>query len=307
MLRNAGATVAALLISASISASTCNQPTVPCLQEHVAKQLDALGLPTDSLLHEHYRFEAETLYNQPAAKLSPLQKELMREEKLIQLVQSGKLDAAQAQSEDIGHPLQDLMVPQGAHLIVQKLTLNLDDESAEQLKRERLEASMHQGNAPDLELIEIARHEILGGDPKKGLTTLNNVQVNEFSDIALANELAIVRQLGHASEALFLNPAAAKGNCDQDSDLLYSSVNRFFSPEHQQLIEPLWNTPHLPQAWRAQLALSTLYRNAGACDLLISLHINQVIHSALQFGAHSEQDGQDLIFLLRAIRRYSAL
>ncbi|RLT92533.1 MAG: hypothetical protein D9N14_20540 [Ketobacter sp.] len=269
--------------------------------------MSGLGLPPDSPLREHLQFEVETLHKQPAASLSPLQKELMREEKLIQLVQSGKLEAAQAQSEDIPQPLQDLTQSQGTHLVIQQLTLQLDDESAEQLKRERLEASLKNGNAPDLELINIARHEILGGDPKKGLATLNNVQVNEFSDIALAHELAIVRQLGHASEALFLNPAAAKGDCNQDSGLLYSNISLYFSPEHQQLIEPLWNTPDLPQAWRAQLALSTLYRNAGACEILISLHLKQIIHSALQFSVHSEKDGQDLVFLLRAIRRYGAL
>jgi hypothetical protein len=152
--------------------------------------------------------------------------------------------------------------------------------------------------------MNIARHEILGGNPSNGLQTLSNIQVNEFSDLQLVNEVNALQVLGKEASDLFLNPTTAKRDCGTDTALLLSTVQRFYSLPHQQLLHTLWDTPDQPQAWRSHLSLMLLYKNAGTCSLFIELHKNTLIQSLINIETANENDVRDLIYLARALRRY---
>ena len=269
-----------------------------------AQRLLQSGVEISSQTKAEWQFEQEWQKHQSTADPSELEQRLRTEERILLHIQEGRIDDAYDLSKKSPYPFHDLLEAQGKDLVIQKLTLSLNDTRAEQVKRERLESSWDSGSPPNAELLNIARNEILGGDPEKGLATLYNLQIDEFSDIELLNEQAIVQQLGELAHIIFLNPAAAKKSCEQDSQQALENIDQFFSSRHLQLTESLWNTPNIQQAWKAQIALALLYRNAGTCDLLISLHTHQLINSALQFQAKNEQDLITLVYLIRSIRRY---
>ncbi|RLU02701.1 MAG: hypothetical protein D9N11_07885 [Ketobacter sp.] len=308
MLRNAWLIVIGVLFCSSVYASSCKQPTTECLRQHIQSQIEQLqkqGLNLHPTTIQHWQFEHSSLSKKPVTFDNDLQKQLLDEESFIQLIRQGKTATAYTKSNTMPLPFHDLLHAQAAHLIVQQLTLSLKDAEAEQLKRALLEASWQQGETPNRELIEIARHEILGGNPKKGLATLSNTEINEFSDIDLLNELTNVEQLGRAAETLFLDPTAAKKRCDQDTGNALGSLQEFLSTHHLTQTASLWNTPNILQAWKAHLTQIMLYENADSCELLVSLQRHQLIQSALYYQAKSEQDLLDLVFLLRALRRYN--
>jgi len=189
-------------------------------------------------------------------------------------------------------------------LLMQHLILNLQDQRAEQIKREQLEIHWQSGKPPAQLLMNIARHEILGGDPRTGIATLTNAKIDGFSNVTATTEQVNLQQLGETAEKLFLDPTSAQKNCSEDSKIMLNSVNQFLSESEEKLTTSIWNTPNIQQAWKAHLTLALLYKNAGSCELLVSLHLHQVIMSAINYRPDTEQDFIGLIYLLRTIRRY---
>ena len=308
MFRSLVTAIWCLLCCASAWATSCTQPTEKCLIQHIKSQADELktlagGLSPQLVLNLQFELKKNTSPGSSAN--NPLLEQLLSEEKIIQLLKSGDLESAYVSAKSYPQLFHDSLQAKGAFLVIQHLTLNLNDNQAEQIKREQLEANWKKGVTPNDILMELARHEILGGNPTKGTQTLNNTQINEFSELDLINENSIITQLGKIGEEWFLDPTAATKSCQQNPANALTSIQHYFSTAHLKLTDSLWNTPNIQQAWRAQLALIILYQNAGACSLLVSLHTNQLIHSALQLQAKTEQDLLDLIYLLRALRRYS--
>lgn len=305
MLRNAWLALIVICFCGPTYASSCKQPTTRCLQQYINAQIEFLQQHDIELSPEtkkHWQFELQL--RAKAKDPDDLQKQLLAEEAFIQLIQEGNLEAAYTKTKTMPRPFHDLLQSQAVYLIIQQLTLGLNDAKAENIKREQLEANWQQGKTPNQELIEIARHEILGGNPRRGLATLSNTKIDNFSEIDLINEQTNILQLGKTAETLFLDPTAAQKRCEQDSNATLASLNDFFSTHQLTSTKSLWNTPNTVQAWKAHLTLVILYQNAGACDLLVSLQAHQLVNSALHYQVKSEQDFLDLVFLHRALRRY---
>ena len=305
MLRNAWLILVVAGFCSPTFPSSCKQPTTECLQQHIQSQAEHLqqqGLVLSPIATQHWQFELRS--GNATEGSSELQKQLLAEEAFLQLIRQGNLEVARTKSKAMPLPFHDLLQARAVHLIIQQFSLNLEDTQAEEVKREQLEANWQQDKTPNQELIEIARHEILGGNPKRGLATLSNIEIDNFSEIDLVNEQTNIQRLGETAETLFLDPTAAKKRCDQDSDAALASLNDFFSPQHLTSTKLLWSTPNTLQAWKAHLTLVILYRNAGACELLVSLQLHQLVNSAMDYQIKTEQDFLDLVFLLRALRRY---
>lgn len=290
------------------SAGQCiEQPQLKCLHLHIEQQIEQLehqGVPISGSTRESLAYESEQRYGKAPATLPPdsLSLTLQKEDEFIRSVTRNELSASAGNI--IQQPFHDTLAPTGGTLLIEKLTLQLQDHTAEEIKRSQLEQVLAAGTTPNTTLIRLARHEILGGAPAKGLATLSNTRIDEFSDTNLYTEKRALTELGHTASTLFLNPEAANINCEQDSNTTMSSMIRFFSTTHQTLLKSLWNTPDIQHAWKNQLTLSLLYKNAESCTLFVELHVNQLIQSAQQYQSANEQDVINLIQLARAIRRY---
>lgn len=234
----------------------------------------------------------------------PLRQTLEQEEKIIKLIRQDDIEATRTLITRKSTPFHDLLAADTRQLIMQRLILNLEDQHAEQIKRELLETHWKSGKPPAELIMNIARHEILGGDPRKGLVTLTNVQIDGFSNISATTEHLNILQLGKTAESIFLDPTAAQKNCSKDNGIMLNSIQQFLSIPEKDLLNSFWNTPDIQQAWKAHLTLALLYKNSGSCELLVSLHVNQVIWSAINYRPDTEQDFIGLIYLLRTIRRY---
>lgn len=292
------------------SATDCQQqPDFNCLIQFINDQkvqMESSGVSITTLAHEHWMYEAEKQYAVADHKTDDnhLTHSLRQEDMFINNLQSNNLAAAEQALVKLQQPFHDLFAANGYQLLIEKLTLQLQDGKAEQIKRSQLEQVLQIGTTPNATLILLARHEILGGAPGKGIATLRNTRVDEFSDIVLYSEQQSVLELGETAKGLFLNPVAAKKNCKEDNQAILDSMADYFSIAHQNLLKSLWNTPTLSQAWKNHLILGLLYQNAGACPLFVNLHTAHVIQSALTRSINSEQDFVNLLQLASAIRRY---
>lgn len=298
-----------LLLCLSTFASACQQPNLRCLRKHIQLQANQLQITEVDLSEPallHWQFEIQTPLPDTSDTEPPdsLHHKLKQEERLIHLLHRGELETAQGLANQLLLPFHDLFAADGQQLLMQQLILQLQDQRAEKIKRNQLERHWQSGKPPNHQLLQIARHEILGGDPLKGLATLSNADIDGFSDITESIEQKHLSALGHQAEKLFLDPTAAQRNCTDNTALALGSVQQFFSPNSFNLMRTLWNTPHAEQAWKAQLTLALLHQNAGSCRLLVNLHRNQVIMSALEFHAKNERDFISLVYALRTIRRY---
>jgi len=296
------------LTCSTAQGSDCNEPNLRCLSAHIEADLQRLhaSQAIQGTTLQQWQFESRHWYqHKPAsAEIDASIQQLLKEEAFIQDLHSGHPLGKPASSTALHHPFQDLLGADSNLLLIQHLTLDLRDQAAEQIKRQQLEAHWSTSSVPNQVLINISLQEILGGNPKRGLATLANTDLTEFSDIRLLTELSTMQLLGAEAGDLFLNPAAINRNCEQDEQLLLQCVQRFYSDAHQQLLNGIWNTPDLDQAWKGQFALTLLYKNAGACSLFITLHKRLLIQSAINSQPESEQDMLNLIFLFRALRRY---
>jgi len=295
-------------VSAQGNSTTCDQqPDIACLMQHIHTQIETLeaqGKQLTPTTLTHWAYESHQLNNSPAPKTNNLIATLMKEDEFIQSLRQHSKESQQQRSQQLADPFHDLLAPSAHSLLIEYLTLQLQDAEAEAIKRKQLEQVMVIGTTPNATLLQIARYEILGGAPNKGLSTLNNTHIDEFSDIHLFAEKYNLTELGTTAKTLFLDPESAKKNCKQDSRHAISSVTHYFSEPHQTLLESLWNTPDINLAWKNQLNAAILYQNAGSCSLFINLHVHHLIQSATNYHAETDANILNLIYLLRAIRRY---
>ena len=301
--------IALCVVSVTANSTTCDQqPSVACLAQHINTQIETLetrGKQLNPTTRTHWAYESHQLNNSPTPKTNNLIATLMLEDEFIQNLRQRNNNALQQpHSQQLAEPFHDLLAPNANSLLIEYLTLQLQDAQAEALKRKQLEHVIVIGTTPNATLLQIARSEILGGAPNKGLSTLNNTQIDEFSDIHLFAEKYNLTELGTTAKTLFLDPESAKKNCKQDSRHAISSVTHYFSEPHQTLLESLWNTPDINLAWKNQLNAAILYQNAGSCSLFINLHVHHLIQSATNYHAETDANILNLIYLLRAIRRY---
>ena len=285
-------------------------PTARCAIEQAIRtwQTPSAAATDDPLLAEHLLFEAQQ-YRIPApqtlrdsAQKTALSNTLMREESFLENLRQQEFAQATAAMTQLDQPMQDTLQMPAAALLIEALTLALEDQQADILKKQYYESLLNlDHHTRARRMIAVARLEILGGQPQKGLNTLEHTDIDAFSPTDIYQSRLITEWLGASSQQLFLRPHETPGPCDTPQDIANALQYLLRDPAYTQLLSSTDITDR--QATIEGLLLTArIYRNGDQCALLEKW----LTHQAL-LRSQSSPDQEKLlnqILLARTLRRY---
>ena len=298
--------------AAHASGDGCSsEPTPRCLIASLVRtaseQREAPWLTPE--LNAHLMFEAQQ-WKIPATHLATesgqqnIHSELEQEEQFLAHLQHQRWRAAEALLPILAPQMQDFWRSPPSAVMLESLTLALQDTNADQLKKDFYASLLKQSSTLRAQpMLAVARHEILGGQPDKGRITLANTDIDAFSPSEFFQARRATEILAVRSEQLFLQPDEGLQSCSTASDIgralhLFLSDDLFLS-HHQRT--PLSDAESQIQSL---LMLARLYHNSAQCPLLELWLRNQAVFMATQLPADDEHTLLQRIFIARVIRRH---
>ena len=306
------ATLPTVASPVSAIASCDRSPNLNCFLHYIDQRLQA---DTDSpelqeaRLHLQYELDANGIgttidISKRSDEYLRIKKILDHEEEYLSLLKEKQFEKAITQVSSVQQPLLDLNSPLPQLLLIEYLTLNLLDETADNIKREMYRQAIEDKSDLSSIIPKVARYEVLGGAPEKGRHTLENTPIDEFSNTTDYHSKQLTLMLSEISHTLFLEPASSTGDCTTQPSQLGQNLKTIFSPEHIALLRNIGEAPDEQQTWQAYIDLINLYKNADVCPLNITL-MTQALIQALTQPEHTRQHHNlNLVFTARSIRRY---
>lgn len=303
------------LLTHSVSARAINCKNSPDLNCLLATAHRALSeTPEDESIDEvwmHLQFELdqqnlelETPVNVRADEYIALKKALQMEERFLALLNRSQIGDAQKMLADLPRMLQDLNHPRPEYLLIEFMILNLQDDEAEQTKRDLYKSFLDNKQAMIEEISNVARYEILGGAPQKGRQTLSNASIDGFSNPLLFQSKHITETLAERSEALFLNPSHLEQDCWHGSKPMARSFYESLTQTELNWLQDLVSGPDTNQNIVGIVDLANLYQNGEKCPLNSIILTHWLIQSLTWPDSTIHISLLDLIFTARSIRRY---
>lgn len=300
---------------AAPAGDACRQtPTAHCLIDnamvHWVQLADAT--PARKELAAQLAFEARQSGIPIPASLrdaigeSSLATSLEREETYLRHLQHRDFERARNDIKQLPAPLQDFLRLPAEALLIEALTLALADQQADQLKKQYYETLLALDHPTrNRRMLAVARQEILGGQPRKGLQTLENTDIDAFSASEFFQSRIVTEWLAASSEQLFLRPDQTPGRCDQPADIAPALQYLL----HDNLYVGLASSSDITdRRLRAEgfLLGAKLYRNSGQCDLLEKWLTAQAILLSRPADsiASTATALLDDVLLARTLRRY---
>ena len=301
-----------LLLSSTAIADCRQEPTPTCLLQTAIQLWQQLD-PNDShraalaaqlgyeASHYHVSFASDEGQKTEASTLQ----QLRTEDKFIQSLRNNRFPQGKALLATLNSPLQDSFAAAPQALFIEYLTLALQDQQADSFKKKYYETLVKlDDTSRTLRMIEVSRHEILGGQPDKGLHTLANTGVDEFSDSAMLNDKIATEILASQSQLLFLHPEDQIQDCNTSSQIAYAAAD-YLKPTFLSLQRKINNIPDERIRLRTRLEVAHLFHNSEQCTLLTRWLVAQTIQEAVSTNPiASDATVRRLIYLTRSIRRY---
>lgn len=306
-----------LALPAKANPADCTtHPSARCLiQQALAQWPDTA--PSDPMritLQAHLQHEARqfglTFPPQPEP-LSPgdtehLQeqtRQLEREEAFLAVLRQHDFTRAEQLLPQLQPALEDFSAARAESIFLEHLILTLQDETAERFKKNYYESLLALDDSTRIQrMIEVARHEMLGGQPDKGINSLKHIDIDEFSASETFSEKAAAHILAERSTALFLQPRSATRDCSGNPDNIGALLHVYLNDSVQQSVSE-FSDAHL--RIRTRLQLAQLHHNSGQCTLLVRWLGAQAIQEMTRIPVIDASAQLDRIKLARAIRRYT--
>lgn len=301
---------AAMAVTAQPDTACRETPTARCVIEQaiVTWQTQQASTATDPSLATQLLFEARQYQIPPpqtlqdAAQKAGLSHALAREESFLEHLRQQDFTQATAAITQLDQPLHDTLQMPAAALLIEALTLALKDQQADNLKKQYYESLLtldHHTRAR--RMIAVARLEILGGQPQKGLNTLKHTDIDAFSPTDIYQSRLITEWLGASSQQLFLRPHETPGSCDTPQDIARSLQYLMHDPAYTQLLSSTDITDQLATI-EGLLLTAKIYRNGDQCELLEKWLTRQALLRSQ--SSFNQQDVLNQILLARTLRRY---
>jgi len=301
---------AAMVVNAQSDMDCRESPTAQCMIEQAIAtwQIQLASADKDLTVATHLLFEArqhritapQTL--QDAVQDASLSHRLMREETFLENLRQQDFAKATAVMAQLDQPLQDTLQMPAAALLIEALALALQDQQADDLKKQYYESLLTlEHNTRARRMIAVARMEILGGQPQKGLNTLEHSDIDAFSPTDIYQSRLITEWLGASSQQLFLRPHETPGPCDNPQDIANALQYLLHDPAYTQLLSSTDITDRKATI-EGLLLTAKIYRNGDQCVLLEKWLTRQAL---LQSQSLSDQEKLlNQILLARTLRRY---
>jgi len=301
-----------LLLSTAGFADCRQEPTPTCLLRTAIQLWQQLD-PDDSnraALAAQLGYEANQ-YHIPFASENaqtteaPTLQQLRTEDEYIKLLRNNDLAQGKALLATLKGPMQDSFAATPQALFIEYLTLTLEDQQADTFKTKYYETLVKLDDTTrTLRMMEVARHEILGGQPDKGLHTLANTGVDEFSDSVMLNDKIATEILASQSQQLFLHPEDQIQDCTTPSQIADAAAD-YLKPAFLSLQRKINNIPDERIRLRTRLEVAHLFQNSEQCTLFKRWLVAQTIQEATPPNPTANDAlVLRLVYLARSIRRY---
>ena len=295
-------------ISQSDDNPCLSTPNYSCLTDFIGKQLRQPKLKGDNSNQQQWQLETAKIKKNKTggSKLTGAwSKQFFLEEQILQQIEQNQTLARPTKLPYFYLPMQDSRATSPASILIETLTLQLQDQKANLIKRQLLEYTMeHRPTRINHTVLQIAQAEIVGGAPTKGLESIATATLDEFSDTRLVHEKQVTSMMGSLSEKLFLDPTYRETRCDDDTNPITQSIDTLLNRKTIELLVTIQQTPEQSARTKLLLSLIQLHKNAGSCPLLMDLLIQYSIQSEIELYLAQESSITDLIFFSRAMRRY---
>ena len=283
-----------------------SKPSYLCLNQFITKEVSNLNKNDleSELIRSQWQFEQSK--NATFTSNKNIHQQLKNEEALLETLKSPQQSIQNNIQYKNSPPMLDAIGLQPGLLVLEALTLSLQDSAADNVKRTLFESSISQQNNDKLTqlIIETARTEIVAGAPKKGLNTLNTAHVDGFSDTLLIHEKQYATALGALSEKLFLDPTFNQARCHSSANPAQQAINHLFSGHTQEPLKSISFTPNLKTKTKLKLELLRTHKNAESCPLFITTLVQLFIQEEIELYNAKQTSLLSLIYFHRALRRY---
>lgn len=283
------------------------EPTPRCLIQELVTRIhhepDAAWL-TPSLATQLY-FEARQWNISPAVNPLPEQQTLVtqleQEERFLSHLHAQRWEKAEAMLPDLAATMQDFWDSPPATLVLEERILALQDTHADALKRRYYDSLLSLDSQKRAQrMLAVARHEILGGQPDKGRTTLANTDIDAFSPSEFFQARRTMEWLANRSDRIFLQPDQGLQHCN-DVASVNAALLILLSDDLLMILDTLAD---IPARIDLLLSLARTYHNGAQCRLLTLWLCSQAVSFATQLPFDHTDALLQRILIARTLRRY---
>lgn len=308
MLRLILLAVALWISPARASEHPCiSEPAPRCLIQNLlalaSQQPDAPWLTPALATHlqfeaQHWQLSSSLVAQQQQPDLIAL---LEQEERFLSHLRMQRWDEADALLTDLAPSLHDYWGSPPVTLMLEALALSLQDARADTLKRHFYASLLSLDNQDRARrMLAVARHEILGGQPDKGRTTLANTDIDAFSPSEFFQARRNMEMLATRSEQIFLQPDQGMQQCN-DPASVNAALLMLLSDD---LLASLHTLPDTLSRIDMLLLLARTYHNGAQCKLLVLWLGSQAVSLSTHLPIGTTDTPLQRILLARTIRRY---